>query len=71
VVTGVVGSAGSGGSGAGVLAVKVTGAECGLSEPSLKVAVRVNVVVSPAKDTWQSMAVAPRLVVPQAKVPSW
>jgi hypothetical protein len=54
-----------------VLAVKVTGAECGLSEPSLKVAVRVNVVVSPAKDTWQSMAVAPRLVVPQAKVPSW
>jgi hypothetical protein len=71
VVTGEVGSVVSGVSAAGVLAVKVTGAECGLSEPPLKVAVRVNVVESPVKDTWQSMAVALGLSVPQTKVPSW
>ena len=51
--------------------VKVNGAECGLSVPSLKVAVRVKLVVSDVSVTRQSMEVAAGSVLWQAKTPSW
>ena len=51
--------------------VKVNGAECGLSVPSLKVAVRVKLVVSDVSVTRQSMEVAAGAVLWQAKTPSW
>ena len=52
-------------------AVKANGAEWGLSVPSLKVAVRVKLVVSAVSVTWQSMEVAVGSLFRQAKVPSW
>lgn len=52
-------------------AVKANGAEWGLSVPSLKVAVRVKLVVSAVSVTWQSMEVAAGSLFRQAKVPSW
>ena len=52
-------------------AVKANGAEWVLSVPSLKVAVRVKLVVSAVSVTWQSMEVAAGTLFRQAKVPSW
>ena len=52
------------------VAVKANGAEWGLSVPSLKVAVRVKLVVSAVSVTWQSMEVAAGSLFRQAKVPS-
>ena len=64
---------GSGGELGGVVSsVTVNGkdAECGLSEPSLKRAVRVKLVESCSRDTEQSMLVARGFWVSQAKPPS-
>jgi len=51
--------------------VNAKGEECGLSEPSLKIAVRVNSVVAPVKETGQSKEVAVGVIVWQANTPSW